>query len=266
MSSLLQIALVAFVVNGILYRAGYFSLGTEEKKPSGLPDLSVYTSFVYLILIQTIGMQFIASKLWKLNPSRETMIVLIQLTYAIILLGGLILIAYFSKARLSMISKSFSIKDFGFGALTLVIAYPMVSTADGVINYILQSVFQTEGPGQMVIRVIESVRDAPISYAIVITTAVFFAPIIEEYLFRGLLQTFLRKRFGPRASILMSATVFAFFHFMPAQGVSNISLLATIFVLALYLGFCYEKRQSLFASIAMHMTFNAVGVLQVHFA
>ncbi|MBI3211827.1 MAG: CPBP family intramembrane metalloprotease [Simkania negevensis] len=51
------------------------------------------------------------------------------------------------------------------------------------------------------------------------------------------------------------------FHLSSSQGVGNISL----FIFALYLGFLYEKQCSLFASIALHMTFNSISVIRILF-
>ena len=69
----------------------------------------------------------------------------------------------------------------------------------------------------------------------------------------------------PKKAIVFSALCFALFHYAPSQGMGNISLLATLFLFALFLGFIYERQASLFASIGLHMTFNAVSTFRILF-
>jgi membrane protease YdiL (CAAX protease family) len=69
----------------------------------------------------------------------------------------------------------------------------------------------------------------------------------------------------PRNAILLSALCFALFHFAPSQGIGNISLVGSLFLFALFLGFIYERQASLFASVGLHMTFNTVSTFRILF-
>src|SRR3989304_2390656 len=65
--------------------------------------------------------------------------------------------------------------------------------------------------------------------------------------------------------IFLAGLCFALFHLAPSQGLGNISLIVSLFAFSCYLGFIYEKRGSLFASIGLHMTFNAVSTFRILF-
>jgi membrane protease YdiL (CAAX protease family) len=84
------------------------------------------------------------------------------------------------------------------------------------------------------------------------------APIREEILFRGFLQTALvRLLKRPWWSILLASATFAALHI--GKDVPWYSV-AAVFVLGLAMGLAFEKTKSLGTSIAMHIGFNAVNV------
>jgi membrane protease YdiL (CAAX protease family) len=118
---------------------------------------------------------------------------------------------------------------------------------------------------QVAVRYLKLALSSPSMLMIALFMVLFAAPAIEEFLFRGLLQTCL-KRFMPiKWAIALSSLCFAFFHFSPSQGIGNISLIASLFTFALYLGFIYERQASLIASFTLHMTFNTVSTLRILF-
>ena len=91
------------------------------------------------------------------------------------------------------------------------------------------------------------------------------APLLEEFLFRGLFQTWIKKHLGVKAAILIASLCFALFHVSVAHGVGNLSLVPSLFVFSCFLGFIYERQKSLFASIVLHTTFNLVSTLRIIF-
>ena len=110
--------------------------------------------------------------------------------------------------------------------------------------------------------------------------AVVTAPVLEEMIFRGLIQTVIRSilesrsstpqakklgrhRFGAgrnRAwlSILISSGLFSMVH-------GNVPHWPALFVLGVCLGYAYEKSGSLFRPIFIHAFFNAVSIIFVLF-
>jgi hypothetical protein len=84
-------------------------------------------------------------------------------------------------------------------------------------------------------------------YALV---AVILAPIIEETLFRGLLYPWLRKRVGIILAAVISAILFALFHF-DARGAIQYCALGIILALV------YERSRSIPAVALVHALWNA---------
>ncbi len=95
-------------------------------------------------------------------------------------------------------------------------------------------------------------------------TAAIIAPAYEELFFRGFALTAWRHMTGARRAILRSAVLFALIHaidqtgdtFGAALGVAVVAAAARLPV-ALVLGWVYDRRGSLWASIGLHATFNA---------
>ena len=90
---------------------------------------------------------------------------------------------------------------------------------------------------------------------LIIVTTVAIVPAFEEMLFRGLFQTMLRSFLdSPWLSIVISSGMFAMVHYEPTHW-------PALFVLAICLGYSYEKSGSLFRPIFIHSLFNAASVI-----
>lgn len=87
----------------------------------------------------------------------------------------------------------------------------------------------------------------------------FFAPIIEEILFRGIIQKgMINNGVKPRTAILISAFVFGFIHFNPWQFVGA-------FLLGIVLGVVYFKTKSLLMSILLHSFNNTIAAIMMKY-
>ncbi len=93
-----------------------------------------------------------------------------------------------------------------------------------------------------------------------IATVVFIVPIGEELLFRGFLQNWLRTFLPLSLSIIFTSILFASLHFSIGQGLLNWQLIPGLFALSCYLGYVYERQQSLIAPIFLHMTVNGISI------
>jgi membrane protease YdiL (CAAX protease family) len=91
------------------------------------------------------------------------------------------------------------------------------------------------------------------------------APFYEELFFRGFTLTAWRRMTGARQAIVRSAILFAAIHamdqtgstFAAALGVAIVAAAARLPV-ALVLGWVYDRRGSIWASIGLHAAFNAI--------
>lgn len=155
--------------------------------------------------------------------------------------------------------------DWIIGALTWILGFPVVAVVGQLCDLLIYLFFGTQAYEQVAVRYLKMTLGSPPLLVIALFTILFAAPIIEEFLFRGMLQTWVKNFVGTKAAILISSLFFALFHLAASQGLGNISLALSLFSFACFLGFIYEKKASLFASIGLHMTFNAVSTFRILF-
>lgn len=147
-------------------------------------------------------------------------------------------------------------KDFFAGMLNLLSIWPIV-----ILMIILTTLL-----GQLIwgqdfhlkrhqeLELITEYTQLPVRVLIIIAS-VAVMPVFEEMLFRGLFQTMLRSFLAkPWLSILISSAIFATIHQTPSHW-------PALFVLALCLGYAYEKSGSLFRPIFIHSIFNAASII-----
>ena len=97
-----------------------------------------------------------------------------------------------------------------------------------------------------------------------VVMVVLVAPVVEEFLFRGVIQMGVRRYLGPWGAILFSSVLFASVHrdWNASPGdLQAWSVPLLILPLGLVLGYLYQRRQSLMAPIALHMLFNGFTVV-----
>jgi membrane protease YdiL (CAAX protease family) len=156
--------------------------------------------------------------------------------------------------------------NLAYGFLAWVVSFPLVLFISNLLEYITYHLFKvTQLPDQLAVQFLKMTFKNPLYFTLATFSIVLFAPILEELLFRGFLQTFIRQHLGSRSAIFITSLCFAFFHFSPEQGLGNLPIIASLFALALFLGFLYEKQGSLLAPIALHASFNAISVLNLYF-
>lgn len=154
-------------------------------------------------------------------------------------------------------------QDIGIGMLTWVISFPIVIAVGQLFDFILYLFFHLETYEQVAVRFFKKSIDSSSQLVPALIMIVCAAPIIEELLFRGCLQSYLKRYMKKNLAIVFSSLCFSAFHFSFSQGIGNISLLFSLFIFALFLGFIYERQGSLFASISLHMTLNVVSVVRI---
>ena len=100
----------------------------------------------------------------------------------------------------------------------------------------------------------DNLKDTPAQMALAALGGVVLAPLVEEILFRGLLQRLVGRAWGPWAGIVVSALVFGLVHGEPW-------FLFGLIMGGLVLGFLYEATGSLSACWAAHALHNAVSLV-----
>ncbi|MBR6831268.1 MAG: CPBP family intramembrane metalloprotease [Tidjanibacter sp.] len=85
-----------------------------------------------------------------------------------------------------------------------------------------------------------------------VLSAVVIAPVLEEYLFRGLFIDSARRRMNALWAVLISSALFGLAHGIPQQAFNA-------FVVGLILGYVYVRTNSLAAVITIHAINNGIS-------
>ena len=94
----------------------------------------------------------------------------------------------------------------------------------------------------------------PFDLAVIYLVAAVWAPLVEESVFRGALQHYLRGRVGALAAALAGGSIFAVIH---PQGILGLPVLVS---LAMGFALVREWRGSLIAAVTMHLVHNGLAV------
>jgi membrane protease YdiL (CAAX protease family) len=158
--------------------------------------------------------------------------------------------------------------EFVQGFLALLVVAPLMWVATVAANLISVHLLG-EQPPALAHEALRLMRQAdPLSQALLIFTAVILAPVFEEIIFRGLLQTSLLNAISPAASdrrppvwahwlvILISAPLFMLVH-----GAVNYQAWPALLIMGIALGWLYERTGSIWPAIWLHLLFNAANTV-----
>ncbi len=93
--------------------------------------------------------------------------------------------------------------------------------------------------------------NSPVQIGLLFLLVGVIGPIFEEFLFRGVLYTSLRRFLPAPVSIFLISFLFAFIHFDP-------NVMIGLFTLGMVMNVLYEKTGSLIPSIVTHCLWNSV--------
>jgi len=159
------------------------------------------------------------------------------------------------------------VKDFFMGFVNLLAAWPLMMAAITMTLFVAELISGQEYQMQQhqQLELITEYPQLPLRIMIVFV-AVVIAPVLEEMLFRGFVQTTIRSLLVARETrherrdtscawpaIAASSVFFAIMHAEPGHW-------PALFVLGVCLGYSYEKSGSLFRPIFIHLFFNASSV------
>lgn len=162
--------------------------------------------------------------------------------------------------RASMGAIAIRTRDLGFGVVGGLVAYLAGAFGLGIALAILYRVVTGEElttPEQIPVQI------SGVRILLAILMAVVLAPLVEEFFFRGILFRGFRARYGFWPSALGSAAIFGFAHYSFEEGLpvfGRFFLVILMFFVGMCFAWIYERRGSLWASVAAHMTFNIIGL------
>lgn len=157
------------------------------------------------------------------------------------------------------------IPDCCTGVLTWFLCYPAVLAIGNFVIAAALLFFEKEQIDQVAVRQVKESMAIPSLFGVLVIFIACIVPILEEILFRGFLQSWLRQQMGRNFAIALTSLIFALFHFAQSQGMANLELIASLFVLSCYLGYLFERQQSIIAPISLHAAFNSISILMIVF-
>jgi hypothetical protein len=261
----------------IAWRLGLF----KPFEPSFFPLIrgkDVLKGFGYFLFIEIFLIPALAGLVFLLKGKDPNQLFYLQpVTKAWINLwimwGGFggVLIAYFEmkanqRRELWLQTEKPWYTHLGIGIIAWLVSYPLVLAFSEGVSMILWYSFHYSIVEQIAVQNIRQALTQPVLFGLTAFTIVTLIPLTEEFLFRGLLQSWLKhKLHNTPAAIVISSLIFAFFHYSSEHGFTNIELLSSLFLLSCMLGYIYERQRSLWAPIGLHSFFNLVSLLVLVF-
>jgi membrane protease YdiL (CAAX protease family) len=149
-------------------------------------------------------------------------------------------------------------KDFVMAIVNLLVAWPIMMAAI-TMTMLFAKLFSGQDYQMQRHQQLEMITEySQLQLRIMIVfVAVVIAPLLEEMLFRGFVQTTIRSFLNTKNSawpaIAASSVFFAIMH-------ADAGHWPALFILGVCLGYSYEKSGSLFRPIFIHLFFNAYSV------
>ena len=261
----------------IAWQKDFFHLPQATPAPKLSSKAFFGCLFVFLIVLAFIAP--LISTLWLsieaghfVNPSKIELSTFSQIILNIlaIIVTAISMIVYYSlcspQTRHAVWRTSPHQKtghDIIMGIVTWLICFPLVIIVSQVIEILGEWLFHFTRQDQLAVYFLKLTREFPLLFALMAFLIAFVVPMVEELIFRGFIQTWLLGWFHRTGAIIFTSIIFAFCHYSASQGLDNIELLTSLFVFSCFLGFIYERQQSLWASIALHSTFNIVSIFAI---
>lgn len=157
------------------------------------------------------------------------------------------------------------LRDLALGVGSWLIAYPWVVVASQGVEALVNYFSSSTAIEQEAVQYVRGISAYPVMLAFSFMLVALVIPIIEEIVFRGFLQQWLKQKLPPLSAIIITSLLFAAAHFSTFQGLSNLAIITALFVLALFLGYLRERQGNLLASISLHATINTITLLIIFF-
>ncbi len=265
---------VALLALGIAWRKGLFKSFQASPFPV-IRGKDVLKGFGFFLFIELLLIPVLASLIFVLagkNPQN------LHLTFQMkgwlnlfIILGGFggVLAAYLElpvtqRQQLWQQTATPWYSHVGIGVAAWFVSYPLVLAVSQGLSLGLWHVFHQPFVEQVAVQNLRHAMADPLLFGLTSLTVITLVPFTEEVLFRGLLQSWLKRKFqNTTSAILLSSLIFALFHYSSRQGMTNIELLSSLFLLSCMLGYLYERQRSLWASVGLHAFFNLMSLFMI---
>jgi len=169
----------------------------------------------------------------------------------------ILLVFYKKRLDFTFFNPPINIKK---GIWAICIAIPCISILEFIVEYIMIDMLHYKPFQQDMSAYLEyfSKVSMPVFYLFSFS-CVIIAPVVEEIVFRGILQNITVKWFGFFWGLVIPALIFSVLHCEFNEGVSNIALMLSIFPAALFMGYLYSMTGSLHLCILFHSIHNLIG-------
>lgn len=238
-------------------------------------NMPIYLPFVPLFVWLATA-SALDSAISALSPQKTQKALLDQLIICTSAITAITVIMILARSSFARRLKGFGLnvktihKDFFAACVNLTTIWPLLLLMVLLTTYCGRVFF---GPQYKIqqhqdLELIKATTQMPIRILIIIS-AVLVSPLLEEMLFRGLFQTMIRSYLENWkleignwksisvvpvwVSIAISSIIFTSFH-------QNAAHWPALFVLAICLGYAYEKSGSLLRPIFIHLLFNGITI------
>lgn len=278
---LVSASFVFLLLLSAAWKNGYFSFRRIDKHSDlTLPNKIFLGAFAIFLILQLFVIPILI-ELWhhfylgndkelSLSPELQGWVNIFG-----ILVSGLGMLLYFfalPRVNQKIVLGSYALKgwkarfqDFFIAAMSWILSYPLVVAIGQIVAILLMLTYQNVEPEQTAVKQVKAAASSTSLLVLLILSVITIVPIIEEFLFRGFLQNWLKKFMGQWKAVASTSFIFALFHFTSSQGMGNIELIVSLFVLSCFLGFIYERQKSLWAPISLHAIFNAVSIILIFY-
>lgn len=214
--------------------------------------------FVFLVFVGGIASQLICLPFIYLLPKEGVMSEIVSKVFGYILMfiPPLIFVWMRSKfVRMGMEesgikTEPIKFNDPNFGKITPVLFFILISFALVALNLIIDPISSLMKTPEWFEKVMSNLIGG--NKIVTLLSVSILAPLLEEFLCRGVILRGLLQRISPAKAIMWSALIFAVLHLNPWQAVPA-------FLLGVFFGWIYYKTGSLWATIFLHFLNNTVS-------
>lgn len=206
-------------------------------------------NWVGIILLAALDLALLLSAMQGLGSqmAQSAVLILVQLAYL------LPLIIVFTYRRVNPASLGFGMFEWstlGIGCGLLIASYAFIFVHNAVLMFL-----GVDTQGEQVLQLLAAL-ESPVWFILV---GVIFAPIVEEFFFRGFLFQGFRQRYGWVGGAFLSSVVF---------GAAHLDLVALIptSILGFLLAYVYHRSNSVWPGVILHVLINAMGLCAAYVA